>query len=78
MSTMITSTANAFAKLGVGVFGGIAIGFSAWFQGKAGASASDAIGETGKGFANYIAVVGVIESVALFAMVLLLISVNNI
>jgi V/A-type H+-transporting ATPase subunit K len=78
MSTMITSSAGDFGKLGVGVLGGMTIGFSAWFQGKAGASASDAIGETGKGFANFIAVIGVIESVALFAMVLLLISVNSI
>ena len=60
------------AKLGAGVFGGIAIGFSAWFQGKAGASASDALGETGKGFGNYIMVLGIIETVALFVMVFLM------
>jgi len=53
---------------GVGIFCGTAMGFSAYMQGKAGAAASDAIGETGKGFGNYIAVLGVIETVSLFVM----------
>lgn len=57
---------------GAGVFGGFAMGISAWFQGKAGASASDAFAETGKGFGNYILVLGIIETVALFVMVFLL------
>jgi len=58
--------------LGAGVLGGIAMGFSAWFQGRAGAGASDALAETGKGFVNYILVVGLIETIALFVMVFLL------
>ena len=37
--------------------------------GVAGAAGSDALGETGKGFAQYIMVVGLCETVALFAMV---------
>ncbi len=53
----------------IGIFSGIAMGLSAFFQGKAGARASDALGETGKGFGNYIMVLGVIETVALFVMV---------
>ncbi len=53
---------------GVGIFCGTAMGFSAYMQGKAGAAASDAMGETGKGFGNYIAVLGVIETVSLFVM----------
>ncbi|MBD3245729.1 MAG: V-type ATP synthase subunit K [Candidatus Omnitrophica bacterium] len=56
-------------QLLVGVFAGAAMGFSAYFQGKAGARAADALAETGKGFGNYIMVVGVIETVALFVMV---------
>ncbi len=52
----------------VGIFGGLAMGISAWMQGLAGASAADAMGETGKGFCNYIAVLGIIERVALFVM----------
>ncbi|MCM8761440.1 MAG: V-type ATP synthase subunit K [Candidatus Omnitrophica bacterium] len=51
-----------------GIFSGLAIGVSAVFQGMAGAVAADALGETGKGFGNYIIVLGVIETVALFVM----------
>jgi V/A-type H+-transporting ATPase subunit K len=58
--------------LGVGVGGGIAIGFSAWLQGRAGACAADALAETGKGFGNYIMVLGLLETVALFVMVFML------
>ncbi|MCK5451122.1 MAG: V-type ATP synthase subunit K [Candidatus Omnitrophica bacterium] len=53
----------------LGLAAGIAMGVSAWMQGKAGASAADALAETGKGFGNYIMVLGVIETVALFVMV---------
>ena len=31
-------------------------------------AASDAMGETGKGFGNYIVVIGIVETVALFVM----------
>ncbi len=55
--------------LGVGLFCGLAIGLSALFQGKAAAAASDALGSTGKGTANYFIVVGIIETVALFTLV---------
>ncbi|MFA7672156.1 MAG: V-type ATP synthase subunit K [Sphaerochaetaceae bacterium] len=58
--------------LGAGVFGGLAIGLSAWMQGKAAAAASDALAETGKGTANYFIVIGIIETVALFTLVFLL------
>jgi len=58
--------------LGAGLFGGLAMGFSAAFQGKAGAAASDALAETGKGFGNYIMVLGLVETVALFVMVFLM------
>lgn len=53
---------------GVGILCGIAIGVSALWQGKAAAVACDALGETGKGFGNYIVVLGIIETVALFVM----------
>jgi V/A-type H+-transporting ATPase subunit K len=53
----------------IGALAGLAMGLSAFMQGKAGAKASDALGETGKGFGNYIMVLGVIETVALFVMV---------
>lgn len=53
---------------GIGALCGIAMGISALMQGKAGAVASDAMGETGKGFGNYIVILGIIETVALFVM----------
>lgn len=56
-------------QLIVGLLGGLAIGASAFYQGKAGAKACDALAETGKGFGQYIMVLGVIETVALFVMV---------
>lgn len=67
-----SDTVTSIAKLGAGVFGGLAIGFSAWFQGKAGASASDALAETGEGFGKYLMVLGIIETVAVFVMVFLM------
>lgn len=53
----------------VGVLSGIGFLFSALLQGKAGACASDAFGETDKGFANNLMILGVVETVALFALV---------
>ena len=60
---------NYILHMIIGIFGGLAIGVSAYMQGKAGARASDALAETGKGFGNYIMVLGIIETVALFVMV---------
>lgn len=53
---------------GVGAFCGLAIGLSALMQGKCAAVACDAMGETGKGFGQYIVVLGITETVALFVM----------
>lgn len=61
--------ANWGAMLGAGIFGGLAVGASAWWQGVAGAAASDAMAETGKGFGNYLMVLGIIETIALFVLV---------
>ncbi len=72
MNQMIGSSAEGFKLLGMGIFGGIAMGASAYAQGRAGAGAADAMGETGKGFVNYLMVLGVIETVALFVMVFLM------
>ncbi len=52
-----------------GIFGGLGIGVSAWFQGYAGAAGADALAETGQGFGNYLMTLGVIETVALFVLV---------
>lgn len=55
--------------IGVGAFGGLAMGASAWLQGVAGAAASDALGETGQGAGNYLMALGIIETVAIFVLV---------
>ena len=52
-----------------GIFGGLGISVSAWFQGYAGAAGADALAETGQGFGNYLMTLGVIETVALFVLV---------
>lgn len=44
------------------------MGLSAYFQGKCGACACDSMGETGKGFGNYMIVLGMVETVALLVM----------
>jgi V/A-type H+-transporting ATPase subunit K len=53
----------------VGIFAGAAIGLSAFFQGRVAAASADALGETGKGTANYFIVIGIVETVALFTLV---------
>jgi V/A-type H+-transporting ATPase subunit K len=62
--------------LGIGIASGLAICFSAIAQGRAGAAGADATGETGKGFVNYMMIVGICETVAIFAMVLSMISLS--
>lgn len=74
MQSMAASQKDSWFLLGLGIASGLAMCFSAIAQGKAGAAGSDALGETGKGFAQYIMVVGLCESVALFAMVFSLIA----
>ena len=69
MQQMASSEKNPGFLLGLGIASGLAMCFSAIAQGKAGAAGSDALGETGKGFAQYIMVVGLCETVDLFAMV---------
>ncbi len=69
MQTMKGSSADPVFLLCVGVMSGIAMALSAYMQGKAGAAGADALAETGKGFSQYITVVGLCETVALFALV---------
>ncbi|UCD15374.1 MAG: V-type ATP synthase subunit K, partial [Candidatus Omnitrophota bacterium] len=63
------TTESYIYQMILGSIAGVAIGTSAYMQGKAAARASDALAETGKGFGQYIMVLGVIETVALFVMV---------
>ncbi len=69
ISSALAAGASPILALGVGVFGGMAIGLSAFMQGKTSANACDALAETGKGTANYFIVIGIVETVALFTLV---------
>jgi V/A-type H+-transporting ATPase subunit K len=68
MGRMMQSTKDPLLLLALGAIGGAAMAMSAIAQGKASASSCDAFGETGKGFGQYITVVGLCETVALFVM----------
>jgi len=72
MNKMYELAAKGQYLWGVGAFAGAAIGLSAYWQGKCAASACDAMGETNKGFGNYIVVLGMTETVALFVMAFIL------
>jgi V/A-type H+-transporting ATPase subunit K len=74
MQQMVNSTKDPTLLLGFGIASGLSISVSAVAQGIVGAAAADAQGETGKGFAQYISVVGICETVALFTMVLTMVS----
>ena len=69
MQQMKGSSADPAFLLGLGIASGVAMALSAYVQGKAGAAGADALAETGKGFSQYITVVGLCETVALFALV---------
>jgi V/A-type H+-transporting ATPase subunit K len=68
MGRMLQSEKDPLLILAAGIISGIAMGMSAIAQGQCSAAGCDAYGETGKGFANYIIVVGLCETVALFVM----------
>jgi V/A-type H+-transporting ATPase subunit K len=70
MQTLVASTAlSVYQVLSVALFAGIGMGASAIAQGVAGAAACDAYAETGQGFGNYMLILGLCETVALFVMV---------
>ena len=73
MTKMVELANQGHYLWGVGALSGAAIGLSAYWQGKCAACACDAMGETGKGFGNYLAVLGMTETVAILVMVFTLI-----
>ncbi|MBO4234951.1 MAG: V-type ATP synthase subunit K [Firmicutes bacterium] len=77
IKSAVDGGADPGLALGVGIFGGLAIGLSAFFQGKCAAAAADALGATGKGTANYFIVIGIAETVALFTLVFSLLLLNS-
>jgi V/A-type H+-transporting ATPase subunit K len=69
MNRMLSLTLSGQYLWGVGLLSGGAIGLSAYWQGMCAAVACDSLGETGKGFGNYMVVLGMTETVALLVMV---------
>lgn len=69
MKSVAEKGAPGIALIIVGLAAGLAIGWSAWYQGRAAAAAADSFGETEKGFTNDFGVIGVVETVAIFVMV---------
>ncbi len=69
MQTMQSSNADPTFLFWLGIMSGITMALSAVMQGKAGAAGADALAETGKGFSQYITVVGLCETIALFSLV---------
>lgn len=69
MNRMLEIVSKGHYLWGIGLFAGLAIGVSAVWQGKCAAVACDAMSETGKGFGNYLVILGITETVALFVMV---------
>jgi V/A-type H+-transporting ATPase subunit K len=68
MNSMVELAIQGNDIWGIGAFCGAAIGLSAYFQGKCGACACDAMGETSKGFGNFMIILGLTETVALLVM----------
>ncbi|MCL2679036.1 MAG: V-type ATP synthase subunit K [Dehalococcoidia bacterium] len=60
---------NAGLLFGYGVGAGLVMAVVAAVEGKAGAAACDSLSDTGKGVGFYIAILGIMETVALFTMV---------
>lgn len=68
MLSPATTPGQSVFRMALGIVSGAAIGCSAAAQGMASAASCDAFGETGKGFAQDLIVVGLCETVAIFTM----------
>ena len=77
INSALTGGADKLLAMFIGMFGGLAIGLSAFFQGRCAAAACDSLAETGKGTSNYLIVIGIIETVALFTLVFALLLLNS-
>jgi len=58
-----------FQVLFMGLFTGVILAVSAYTQARVAAFAAEAFAETGQGFGNFMMIIGLCETVALFAMV---------
>jgi len=68
---------SGIAMVILGIFAGLGIGASAMMQGQAAAGAADSQAETGKGLANNMTALGVVETVAIFVMVFAMIAIGS-
>ena len=66
---IIANPELALAFICISLLGGVVQMVSAVLQGKCGAAGCVAFAETGKGFANYLIVLGVVETCAIFALI---------
>ena len=78
INSALAGGADKLLAMFIGMFGGLAIGLSAYFQGRCAAAACDSLAETGKGTSNYLIVIGIIETVALFTLVFSLLLLNSV
>ena len=69
MNAMRGSSLADPALLAMGLASGLIIGGVAITQAMCAACAAEAMAETGKGFGNFLMVIGIAETIALFAMV---------
>jgi len=76
-TTRALTLGAGWALLALCLFVGLVMGLCAWTQARAAACACDAQGETGQGFGNYIAAIGIIEGVTLFVLAFALLAIGN-
>ena len=67
-NALVAGGVNSLFYLAIGILSGASIGYSAVVQGQCSAASCDAFGETNKGFAQDLIVVGLCETVAIFTM----------
>jgi V/A-type H+-transporting ATPase subunit K len=73
-SAAIANPANGLVYLGLCVASSIALAGTAYAQGKLAACSVETLVDTGKGFAQYMIVMGIAETVALFTLVFSMVS----
>ena len=65
----VSQNLSNFQLFYFGLFAGIILAASAYTQARVAAYAAEAFAETGQGFGNYMMVIGICETIALFTMV---------
>jgi len=71
-----SSKLSPFQLCFMGLFAGLILGASAYTQARVAAYASEAYAETGQGFGNFMMIIGICETIALFTMVFTILFAN--